>query len=163
MAEHKSGLGPDPGPPPDGEHLPGPVLQDWVCCISWKKQTVLLVSLRSPDTLTPLSFKAITIWLRTHVLKNADPQTGFMHGNLQVLPLFEHIDREFERLPLHMAHHIILALEVIGFDHPDPEVQAAAWKFYHDAVDAQHLNPETRDQYESRYQDNSTRLLEGLS
>lgn len=162
--EWHSGRGPDPGPPPDGEHLPGPVLQDWVCRISWKKQTVLLSALRSPDTLTALSFKAITIWLRVHILRNADPQTGFMHGNLQVLPLFEHIDREFERLPLHMAHHIILAMEVIHFEHPDGAgVGATAWKFYSDAVDAQHLNPETRDQYESRYRDNSTRLQDGLS
>lgn len=151
------------GSPPDGAHLPGPVLQDWVCRISWKKQTVLLVALRSPDTLTTLAFKKITVWLRTRVLRNADPQTGFMHGNLQTLPLFEHIDREFERLPLHMAHHFILALEVIGFEHPDPAERATAWKFYSDAVDAQHLNPETRDQYESRYTDNRDRVEEGLS
>lgn len=139
------------------------VLQDWVCDLSWKKQTVLLVSLRSPDTLTTLAFKKITIWLRTKVLNNADPQTGFMHGNLQTLPLFEHMDREFERLPLHTAHHIMLACEVIGFEHPDPDIRSTAWKFYSDSVDAQHLNPETRDQYESRYADNADRIGAGMS
>jgi hypothetical protein len=150
-------------PEEDDDMTVGPVLQDWVCEISWKKQTVLLVALRSPDTLTTLALKKITVWLRTRVLRNADPQTGFMHGNLQTLPLFEHIDREFERLPLHMAHHFILAMEVIGFEHPDTRVRATAWKFYSDAVDAQHLNPETWDQYESRYQDNADRVEEGLS
>jgi hypothetical protein len=139
------------------------VQQDWVQELSWKKQTVMFAAFRSPDTLNTLAFKKITIWLRIHILQNADPQTGFMHANLSTLPLFEHVDREFERLPLHTAHHIMLAMEVIGFEHPDAAVRMTAWKFYADSVDAQHLNPETRDQYESRYEDNVHRVLEGIS
>lgn len=139
------------------------VLQDWIINLSFKKQTVLLGAIRSPDNLTTLKIKSITTWIRRVVLKNADPMTGFMHGSLNSLPLFEHIDREFERLPLHAAHHLILAMEVIGFEHPNQEIRETAWKFYQDAVDAQHLNPETRDQYESRYKDNISRLEESYS
>jgi hypothetical protein len=123
----------------------------------------MLGAIRSPDSLTTLKIKAITTWIRTKVLNNADPMTGFMHSNLTTLPLFEHIDREYERLPLHTAHHVMLAMEVIGFEHPDKDIRETAWKFYSDSVDAQHLNPETRDQYESRYQDNVARLETGTS
>jgi len=116
------------------------VLKAWVCSLSWKKQTVLIGAIRSPDTLTPLKLKQATIWIRQHIL-----------------------DREFERLPLHAAHHILLAFEVIGFEHPDTDVARTAMKFYLDGVDAQHLNPETKDQYESRYMDASERVKLGTS
>jgi hypothetical protein len=139
------------------------VLQDWVGELSFKKQTVLLGAIRSPDTLFTLQLKSVVIWTRTKILQNADPMTGFMHTALDSLPLFEHLDREFERLPLHAAHHMLLALQVIGFEHPDTDIRMTGWKFYSDAVDAQHLNPETRDQYESRYRDNLSRVAEGLS
>lgn len=139
------------------------VLQEWLTNLSWKKQTVVLTALRSPDNIHTLKLKEVTIWIRTHILENADPMTGFMHAALKGLPLFEHLDREFERLPLHTAHHIMLAMETIGFEHPDSQVRATAWKFYSDAVDAQHLNPETRDQYESRYADAPTRVTSAIS
>lgn len=143
--------------------MTGPVLQDWVCGLSWKKQTVLLGALRAPDVLTTLEIKRITVWIRCNVLNNADPMTGFMHAALEGLPLFEHIDREFERLPLHCAHHIILAMQVIWNEHPDQEIVSAAGKFYGDAIDAQHLNRETRNQYEDRYRDRPNRVAEGTS
>lgn len=139
------------------------VLQEWLEQLSWKKQTVVLTALRSPDSIHTLKLKQVTIWIRIHILKNADPMTGFMHNTLQSLPLFESLDREFERLPLHTAHHIMLALEVIGFDHPTEEIRTVAWKFYSDSVRAQHLNPEIRDQYEARYLDAPVRLQEAYS
>lgn len=145
------------------KHERGSVLQDWVQELSWKKQTVLLGALRSPDILTTLKVKQVTVWMRCIILQNADPMTGFMHTALNSLPLLEHMDREFERLPLHAAHHIILSAQVIGQEHPDADVRASAWKFYSDCVRAQHLNPETRDQYESRYIDNPARVEIGTS
>jgi hypothetical protein len=139
------------------------VLQSWVCDLSWKKQTVMLGALRSPDTTTSLKFKQVTVWLRSQILQNADPMTGFMHSALDSLPLFEQVDREFERLPLHTAHHIMLAMQVIGTEHPKNSVAFTARTFYEDAVRAQHLNSETTDQYEARYQDNPARVEESIS
>jgi hypothetical protein len=133
------------------------VLQPWLEKLSWKKQTVMLGAIRSPDNVHTLKLKALVIWIRNNIVQNADPMTGFLHAALDDLPLFEHMDREFERLTLHAAHHILLAMEVIGFDHPDEFTRMNAWKFYSDAVDAQHLNPETPAQYESRYTDNPSR------
>jgi hypothetical protein len=138
--------------------IPGPVLQDWVLGLSWKKQTVLLGCIRSPDTVSTLDLKRVTVWQRRLVLRNADPMTGFMHGALQGLPLFEQIDREFERLPLHAAHHILLAMQVIGYEHPAVEVRTTAWQFYNNAVVAEHLNVESKSQYDARYRDNPNRI-----
>ena len=135
------------------------VIQEWLTNLSWKKQTTVLGAIRSPDTLTTLNLKKLTTWIRCHALENADPMTGFMRSELQSLPLFEQMDREFERLPLHAAHHILLAFQIIGTEHPKKEIRENAWKFYSDAVYAQHLNQETREQYESRYEDKSERIL----
>ena len=140
------------------------VLQDWVCGLTYKKQTVLLGAIRSPDTLHTLKLKSVTVWIRQHILRNADPMTGFMHGGFgDSLPLFEQLDRDFERLPLHAAHHIMLAMQVIGTEHPDARIAYAALGFYRDAVNAQHLNPEMDDQYQSRYTDNVERMESGTS
>lgn len=140
------------------------VLQEWTQSLSWKKQTVLLTAIRAPDTLTTLQIKQITVWLRAVILKDADPMTGFMHGALRGgLPRFEQIDREFERLPLHCAHHLILAIQVIAFDHPDEQMQREAGAFYNAAVEAQHLNLETPSQYERRMTDNPARITEAYS
>lgn len=138
------------------------VLQDWVQELSLKKQTVLLGAIRAPDTLHTLKLKQVVVWIRSHVLENADPMTGFMHGALQELPLLEQIDRDFERLPLHAAHHLMLAMEVIGYELSGPD-GAQAWDFYTDCVKAQHLNPEPRGQYEARYADNTQRVATGTS
>lgn len=139
------------------------VLQDWVIGLSLKKQTVMLGAIRSPDTIFTLNLKKVTVWQRAAILRDADPMTGFMHAALRQLPLFEQLDREFERLPLHAAHHILLAMEVIGFEHPDREISTTAWSFYADAIEAQHLNVENRMQYEARYTDNPARTEVGVS
>jgi hypothetical protein len=140
----------------------GSVLQEWVEALSWKKQAVLIGAVRAPDVLSTLNVKKITVWIRAACLRDADPMTGFMHGALRDgLPLFEQIDREWERLPLHVAHHLLLALQVIGNEHPDFHLEALS--FYNAAVDAQHLNAESRGQYEQRYADNPDRIRESTS
>lgn len=136
---------------------------EWVSELSWKKQTVLFGAIRAPDVVSTLKLKQVTTWLRTVVLRNADPMTGFMHAALLELPLFEQIDREWERLPVHSAHHIMLAMQVIAIEHPNAEIGRDANKFYVAAVDAQHLNAETYAQYEARYADAPERIETGTS
>src|ERR1039458_9454685 len=87
----------------------GPVQQDWWLDLSWKKQTVLFGALRAPDALTTLNLKRAVVWIRAVALRNADPMTGFMHAALDEMPLFEQMDHEWEPLPLHTAHHLLLA------------------------------------------------------
>ena len=134
-----------------GEMKDNAVLQEWVCQLSWKKQTVMLGTIRSPDVPFSVEFKSITTWLRANILENADPVTAFMRSPL--LPRFDHVEREFERLPLHSAHHILLAMQTISFEHPDQLVRYVAEEWHRTAVLYQHMNPETRAQYEARYTD----------
>ena len=104
--------------------------------------------IRAPDTIISLRLKQITTFIRSVVLKNADPTTDFMLD--AELPGYAEIVREFERLPLHMAHHILMTLEVIGYDHPNDEIRKISWEFYQDAIHSQHLNVETKEEYEKR-------------
>lgn len=124
------------------------VLQEWILGLSWKKQTVLMECIRAPDSKISLRFKQITTFIRSVVLKNADPTTDFMLN--AELPEYAGIVREFERLPLHMSHHIFMTLEVIGYDHPDEEIRRISFEFYQDGVHSQHLNIETKEEYENR-------------
>jgi hypothetical protein len=148
------------------------VLQPWVESLSLKKQTVLIGVIRAPDTVFTLNLKRVTVWQRAVILIDADPMTGFMHKALCDLPLFEQIDREFERLPLHAAHHILLGMQVIAYEWAlaqdksnshGPDYGSMARKFYDDAVRAQHLHPEPRAEYEARMTDNPVRIESGTS
>ena len=125
------------------------VLQEWVCALSWKKQTVLIGAIRAPDLPISAQFKRVSTWLRLQILENADPDTGFMRD--AVLPTFDDVEKEFERFPLHCGHHILLAMQVIAFEHPDRGVRWMARDWYFLALRLQHVNPENLGQYEARY------------
>jgi hypothetical protein len=126
------------------------VLQEWVCTLSWKKQTVLIGAIRAPDLPISTRFKQVCTWLRSQILENADPTTGFMRDAL--LPGHDgEIAKEFERLPLHCGHHLLLAMQVLSIDHPDKETRIKAWGWFARSLSLQHVNPETLDQYEARY------------
>jgi len=129
----------------------GCVLLPWVLRLPWKKQTVLMEMLRAPDAPISLRFKQIITFLRSIILHNADRTTGFMLD--AELPDFAGIQREFERLPQHCTHHVIMTLQVVTYDYPDEEVRRKAFEFYKDAVHAQHLNIETKEEYNIRLSD----------
>ncbi len=124
------------------------MLKEWVLGMSFKKQTVLMECIRAPDNYISPRFKQITTFIRAGVLKNADTTTDFMKD--AELPDYAGIEREFERLPLHMAHHILMTLEVMAYGHPDQEIRKMCWQFYEDSVHSQHLNIETKEEYEKR-------------
>jgi hypothetical protein len=124
------------------------VLQDWVLQTSYKKQTVLVECIRAPDVFISPKFKQVTTFIRSVVLKNADPTTDFMKD--AELPMYAEVEKEFERLPLHSAHHILMTLQVIGREHSNSEVKVESLRFYADAVHAQHLNQESTKEYEMR-------------
>ena len=124
------------------------VLQDWVVGLGWKKQTVVMEMTRAPDCSVSVQAKSLITFIRGTILKNADTTTDFMRD--AVLPGYKDIEREFERWPLHVAHHVLMALQVIGLQHPDTEIRLAAYSFYRDAVHAQHLETEPDGDYERR-------------
>jgi hypothetical protein len=56
----------------------------------------------------------------------------------------------FEHLPQHWYGHVMHALEVIGYRHPQQEVAAVAYMMYAKMVDNLHLVPETKTQMIAR-------------
>lgn len=53
---------------------------------------------------------------------------------------------EFGHLPLHWNTHVMHALEVIGYRHPDDTIRGTANRLYVQMAHGLHLNPETVEQ-----------------
>lgn len=129
------------------------VLQKWMGGIPFKQQSVLLSSLRGPDNACFNNIKKITKWIRATIQKNADPSNkGYMRS--EGLPLVEEIEKELEYCTVHYAVHLMSALEIIGYQHPDKKVASIANSYYNNLVSQIFcMQPETRKQLNCRLED----------
>lgn len=57
---------------------------------------------------------------------------------------------EFGHLPWHWLSHVIHAIEVIAYRHPDYDTRQLFLALYLNAVRSFHMNPETREQFIAR-------------
>ena len=132
------------------------VLQDWLENLSLKQQTVLIVALRGCDTSTKHdNSKKLTRMLRSDVLKNAaTPNTKFMNisRNWNIILDFRN---DIDSYPVHYFLHLIHAIEIIGYFHPDREVRDFWNKAYLLLIDAMHVSPESKET-------NAYRLMDGV-
>ncbi len=129
----------------------GKVLQDWMGELPWKQQSVILSSLRGPDTHRPENVKKVTRWLRVITQNNADSSTDYMKDI--GLPEFEPLRTELEFCTVHYFCHLMHTFEIIGYNHPDRSIRETSRDFYYGLVNALHLNPEVKDQLEKRLAD----------
>jgi len=129
----------------------GNVLQDWMGELPWKQQSVILSSLRGPDTHRPENVKKITRWLRTITQNNADSLTDYMKD--VGLPNFESLRTELEFCTIHYFCHLLHTFEIIGYKHPNSEIRNLSRNYYEGLVNALHLNPETNEQMNKRLED----------
>jgi hypothetical protein len=129
----------------------GKVIQDWMGELSWKQQSVILSSLRGPDLSRPVAVKKLNRWLRGITQNNADPSTEYMKEI--ILPDIEDLKEEVGYCTMHYFTHLMHALEIIGYKHPDKSVREIGEKYYLGLVDFVHLNPETANQMEKRLED----------
>lgn len=129
------------------------VLQKWMGEIPLKQQSVLLSSLRGPDNTCSNNIKKITKWIRATIQKNADPTNkGYMHPD--DLPLIGEIEKELEYCTVHYAVHLMSALEIIGYQHPDKKIASIANSYYNNLVSQIfYMQPETRKQLNCRLED----------
>lgn len=132
------------------------VLQSWVTenC-SWKEQTVLLCALRGPDAGGTPKVKAWVRFIRATVLQNAAPHKTFMRKE-SITSIQEIADNEpltFDMLPVHYLGHLMHALQVTGYRHPDKSVQATALYAYEEFCEYLHVNPESHEQMTLRLKD----------
>ncbi|MBI2004187.1 hypothetical protein HYS72_01855 [Candidatus Pacearchaeota archaeon] len=129
----------------------GKVLQDWMGNLPWKQQSVILSSLRGPDTHRPINVKKVTRWLREITQNCADPSTDYMK-KLE-LPQLNELKEDLEFCSVHYFCHLLHTFEIIGYTHPDIKIKNIANNYYSGLVDALHLNPENKEQMNKRLED----------
>jgi hypothetical protein len=128
------------------------VQQDWTTRLSWKMQTVLLQSLRAPDTHYCPTVKKVSRWLRSHVLRNADQKHTFMKSD--ALPDNKSLEDELGYCTLHYVSHLLYGLEIVGYWHEDESVRHAANHLYTKLVtETLHLQVEGQDACNVRLED----------
>lgn len=130
----------------------GKVLQDWMGDLSWKQQSVIISSLRGPDTHYSPNLKKISKWIRRVTQNNADIRGDYMKK--ENLPRFEEIEKEAEFCSVHYFAHLLQGLEIVGYKHPDYKVSGIARRYYEQLADKLlHLTPETKESLEKRLRD----------
>jgi hypothetical protein len=134
-------------------HIGRPVQQDWTQQLTWKMQTVLLQSLRAPDTHFCPKVKQVARWMRSQVLNNADKKHTFMRM-FGGLPTNKELEDELGYCSLHYVSHFVYGLELMAYFHPDEETRNDAFMLYKDLVtDTMHLNMETKEECVERLAD----------
>lgn len=130
----------------------GSVLLDWVSELGWKQQSVVLSGLRGPDNHHSPNIKKISRWIRAITQNNADPSHSYM--KITDLPTVNDFEDEFYFASTHYSLHLLFALEIIGYKHPDPSIAKIALDYYMALVDdVYHLKPESEQDLDSRLQD----------
>jgi hypothetical protein len=171
----------------NNELNPRPVLQDWVLRCSFMQQTVLLGIVRGPDS-TPKyhPVKPVLRWYRRCLLLSAldgevitdpyDPRGGSFTGpsvkfdspeqygipwEVAMLPVVDRYFQTMDEMPIHFWLHMMHAVEIMGYKHPDLLRIGAWWReLYVRMVHAMHVYPETVDQLDKRLGDTREGWLE---
>lgn len=143
-----------PKPMPKNEH--SSVTRDWVNGLSYKQQTTLFCALRGCDGVAKDdNTKAVVRELRGIILKNADGGHAFMEEKNNRKAIWK-LAANMDQYPMHYIMHLVHAMEIIGYFHPDDETSAYWRKAYYHFISKMHVNPETKEENRSRLQDRRT-------
>ncbi len=130
----------------------GLVQLEWMAELGWKQQSVILSALRGPDNHHSPSIKKLSRWIRSITQNNADPAHSYMKSI--DLPSLKEFEDEFYFASTHYSLHLLFALEIIGFKHPDPATAKIAMDYYLGLVaEVYHLKPESLTDLDERLQD----------
>lgn len=148
----------------------GSVVQSWVTSLSLMQQTVLLTSIRGPDTVRKFhAAKILYRWLRRCLLLSAfdrkplldpdEPGGGSFIGpckDAKITNLGHAVDEYFrvvDELPLHAHLHLVHASEILGYKHPVASIRYFWHSLYLKFAKDFHMTPETEDQMNRRLGD----------
>jgi hypothetical protein len=129
------------------------VLQDWVMDLPLKMQSVLLTSTRGPDNFRYESVKVVNRWIRSHLFHDADPSNPFIlkAGDPHPLSLLDTLEHDLEYVTVHYFGHLIHALQIIGYRHPNDPTRSMALGLYSELCQRiLHLPAESRTAMEAR-------------
>lgn len=128
------------------------VLQDWLVRLPIRMQSTLILGLRGPDTHAAPGIKTITRWLRGLAFKPGNPDNvkEFMHSVPNEIVEKGTTARELEFCTQHFYSHLMHAIEVIAYKHPNVEVAKIALDRYRAMCAAFHLPNESSEEFEDR-------------
>jgi len=128
------------------------VLQDWLVKIPIRMQSTLLLGLRGPDTHRAPGIKAILRWLRGLAFKPGNPDNvkEFMGEMPPRIVEKDSTAKELEFCSQHFYSHMMHALEVIAFRHPEPDIALRATGLFVDMCSLFHLHIESKELFEQR-------------
>lgn len=111
------------------------VFKPWVIELPWRMQSVLMASTRGPDS--PIRFphiKVLNRWMRDKLFNDADPSNPFiMHPtDPDVVSIIDAIQQELEYTTVHYYSHVVHALEIIAYEHPEHAVAEPAFRLYYE-------------------------------
>jgi hypothetical protein len=129
------------------------VLQDWVVELPLRFQGTLLTAVRGCDdepkqwSKTGVAYspgRRITAFIRFCFMNPADPrEVGVEEGAFFMpTPPDPFKPSQFGHLPQHWYSHVMHALEIIGYHHPDKAIAEQGRALYLSMVSNMHLNPE---------------------
>lgn len=137
------------------------VLQDWAMCLPLRFQGVLLTAVRGCDleekqwTRTGVAYspgRRLTAYIRWCFMNPADSREVDSEEGAFFMstPPDPFKPSQFGHLPLHWYSHVMHALEIIGYCHPDSQTSGCAFLLYEAMVRALHLNIESASEMHKR-------------
>lgn len=133
------------------------ILKDWVMELGLRHQGVLLTVIRGCDTApkddpSKLLTRCIrAVLLNTHCDDEKKAATFIQHVDADELhERFIAYRKNLDHYPHHYVMHVIHAIEIIGYKHPNPRV-AGVWRaFYVRLCEGLHMPFETEDDLDAR-------------
>ena len=144
------------------------VLQPWVCDLTFMKQSVLMSAVRGPDTLHKRhSAKDLLRWYRRCIFYSAFEKkiftSPFEQGGgsftgpcnyTNMIDVVENYMMSLDEVPHHFHMHLIHAVEILGYDHPNIIIREFWNMFYFRLVNDLHLRVEPKEDMNRRLGDN---------
>lgn len=134
------------------------ILQDWVTELGLRHQGVLVTAIRGCDGMAkedvtkPLARELRGLVLVPYDDRELDNLGGFMvrFPSEPAAHNFNALLRSLDHYPVHYLFHLIHAVEIIGYYHPNRHARAVYFQRYENFVRRLHLRPETMEQMDSR-------------
>lgn len=135
------------------------ILQNWVMELPLRHQGCLLTAIRGCDGLPKEnSAKPIVRALRGVCLNPADARemeypSAFMTKNF-TQEEFTFFLKNWDEYPIHFILHLLHAIEIVGYKHPNGKIKRKYLTAYHHIVYKFHLNVEEEKQMDERFTEN---------
>jgi hypothetical protein len=132
------------------------VFKEWVVELPWRMQSVLMTATRGPDG--PMRYpniKVLNRWTRDKLFNDADPANPFIihpdDPHPCELSVITELGKELEYTTVHYYSHVIHALEIIAYEHPEFPVQDSAYRLYYELGPVlMHMKPEQKHEHAAR-------------